>query len=336
MRGPVISSVPGPNRMKALVCEGYGRPEKVLHFRDVEVPKPAEGQVLVKVHSASVNISDYYGMAGFSRIVGGGIRAPKEKRVGGDFAGRIESIGPGVVTFKPGDDVFGTCRGSFAEYAIAREARIAIKPPDLAFEEMAAVPVAGLTALQCIRDKGRVEPGQEVLVNGASGGVGTFAVQIAKALGAQVTGVCSTRNLDQARTIGATHVVDYTKEDFTRDGRDYDLICDIAGNRSASDYKRALKKGGTCLFVGIAGNPLLGLVRLTVEGKIGSLTGGKTLKFMGIAKIDPKDLAYVAGLIESGKVRSVIDRRYPLDDIVEALSYIGEKHTRGKVVIDVG
>ena len=322
--------------MKALVCEGYGRPEKVLRFRDLEIPQPAEGQVLVKVHSASVNISDYYGMANFSRIFGGGIRSPKEKRVGGDFSGRIESVGPGVTQFKLGDEVFGTCRGSFAEYAIAREARIAIKPPNVALEEAAAVPVAGITALQCLRDRGRVEPGQEVLVNGASGGVGTFAMQIAKTLGAQVTGVCSTRNLDQARAIGATHVIDYTKEDFTRDGRTYDLICDIAGNRSVSDYKRALKKGGACLFVGFAGNPLLGLVRLTVEGKIGSLTGGKTLKFMGMAKFDPKDLAYMAGLIEGGKVRPVIDRRYPLDGAVQALSYIGEKHTRGKVVIDVG
>ena len=322
--------------VKALLCEGYGQPEKVLHFRDTEIPQPAEGQVLVKVHSASVNISDYYGMASFSRIFGGGIRAPKEKRVGGDFAGRIESVGRGVAMFKPGDDVFGACRGSFAEYAIAREARIAVKPPNVAFEEAAAVPVAGLTALQCLRDRGRVEPGQEVLVNGASGGVGTFAMQIAKTLGAQVTGVCSTRNLDQARAIGATHVIDYTKEDFTRDGRTYDLICDIAGNRSVSDYKRTLKKGGTCLFVGFAGNPLLGLVRLTVEGKIGSLTGGKTLKFMGMARIDPKDLIYMAGLLEGDKVRPVIDRRYPLDDVVEALSYIGEKHTRGKVVIDVG
>jgi NADPH:quinone reductase-like Zn-dependent oxidoreductase len=195
--------------------------------------------------------------------------------------------------------------------------------------------VAGLTALQSLRDKGRVQAGQEVAVNGASGGVGTFAVQIAKSFGAQVTGVCSTRNVEQARSIGADRVVDYTREDFTRDGRSYDLICDIAGNRSVGDYKRALKPGGTCLIVGFAKNPLVGLAKFMVLGRLGSMRGTKKVRFMGIAKINAEDLAFMAELLAAGKVRPVIEKRYGLGEVAEALQYIGPKHTRGKVVITV-
>jgi len=321
--------------MKAIIGERYGPPEKALQLRDIEKPVPEEGQVLLKVHAASVNISDYYGVTGFSRLFGSGMRKPKDPRWGSDVAGTVESVGPKVTRFRPGDEVFGTGAGSFAEYTEAKEARLALKPGNVSFEEAAAVPVAGLTALQCLWDKGRVQSGQDVAVNGASGGVGTFAVQIAKSFGAGVTGVCSTRNLDQARSIGADHVVDYTREDFTRDGRSYDLICDVAGNRSVSDYKRALKGGGTCLIVGFSGNPLLGLVKFWILGRLGSMTGNKTVKIMGIAKINAEDLGLMAGLLSTGKVKPVIEARYPLEETAKALQYIGGKHTRGKVVITV-
>jgi NADPH:quinone reductase-like Zn-dependent oxidoreductase len=321
--------------MKAIICESYGAPEKVLQLRDVEKPVPGEGQVLLKVHAASVNISDYYGLTGFSRLFGGGIRRPKDPRCGADVAGTVEGVGSNVTRFRPGDEVFGTGLGSFAEYMQAREVRLALKPPNVSFEEAAAVPVAGLTALQCLRDRGRVRAGEEVAVNGASGGVGTFAVQIAKSFGASVTGVCSTRNLDQARSIGADHVVDYTKEDFTKEGRSYDLICDIVCNRSITDIKRALKPGGTSLIVGFAKNPLVGLVRLSVLSKLRSMTGNKKIRFMGIAKINADDLGYMAELLAAGKVKPVIENQYSLAETAQALQYIGGKHARGKNVITV-
>ncbi len=322
-------------KMKAAQCERYGPPERAIQLRDVEKPVPTEGQVLVRVKAASVNISDYFGITGFSRLFGGGILRPKDPRVGGDMSGVVEAVGGGVSKFAPRDEVFGTARGSFAEYAVAKEARLAKKPGNVTFEEAAAVPVAGLTALQCIRDRGEVKAGQEVAVNGASGGVGTFAVQIAKAFGARVTGVCSTRNGEQARSNGADHVVDYTKDDFTMDGKSYDIICDIAGNRSFGDYKRALKHGGNCWIVGIAGNPLLGLAKFTLLGKLGWNRGDKKVRFMGIAKITAEDLDFMAELMKAGKVKPVIEKRYGLSDAAQALEYIGPKHTRGKVVITV-
>jgi len=321
--------------MKAVVFEKYGAPAKVLHLAEVEKPVPGEGQVLLKVHAASVNISDYFVLTGFSRLFGGGLLRPKDPRVGGDVAGVVEAVGANVSRFREGDEVFGTCRGSFAEYAIAREIRLGLKPASTSFEEAAAIPVAGLTALRCLRDKGHVQAGQDVLVNGASGGVGTFAVQIAKALGARVTGVCSTRNVEQALSIGADHVVDYTKEDFTRQGRAYELIADIAGNRSVSDYKRTLKPGGTCLIVGFRGNPLLGLARFAVFGKLGSMTGNKKIRFMGIANVNSDDLGFMARLVSEGRVKPVIERNYELSEVGQALQYIGEKHSRGKVIITV-
>ncbi len=261
--------------MKAVLWKSYGPPEKLVHVGDVEKPVPGERQVLLKVQAASVNISDYYGMTGIGRLFGGGILRPKDPRVGGDVSGVVEAVGPNVMKFKPGDAVFGVCPGAMAEYAAGHEDKLALKPAISSFEEAASVPVAGLTALQCLRDRGKVQPGQDVAVNGASGGVGTFAVQIAHALGARVTGVCSTRNLERASSIGAEHLVDYTREDFTRDGWRYDLICDSAGNRSVSDYRRALKPGGTCLVVGFAGNPLYGLVKFTALGKLGGNRGGQ-------------------------------------------------------------
>ena len=321
--------------VKAIIGEAYGPPEKVLHLKEVEMPVPKEDQVLLKVHAASVNISDYFGISGIARLLGGGIRRPKDPRCGGDVAGKVEAVGAKVTRFRPGDEVFGAAFGSFAEYAVAPEAKLAPKPANVSFEDAAAVPVAGLTALQCVRDKGHVKDGLEVVVNGASGGVGTFTVQVAKSFGAQVTGVCSTRNVDQTRAIGADHVVDYTKEDFTRDGRSYDLICDIAGNRSVSDYKRALKSGGTCLIVGFAGNPIMGLLKFAVLGKLGTIGGDKKVKFMGICKINAEDLGVMAGLLAAGKVKPVIEKRYMLAETPQALQYISEKHTRGKNIITV-
>ena len=321
--------------MKAVLFERYGRPEEVAHLADVDVPTPGEGQVLVKIRAASVNISDSYGMTGMSRFFGGGIRRPKNHKLGGDLAGRVEAVGNGVTKFKPGDEVFGTCSGSFAEYAVAREVRLATKPPNVSFEEAAAVPVAALTALQCLRDKGGIKGGEEVLINGASGGVGTFAVQIAKAFGAKVTGVCSTRNAEQTRLIGADSVIDYTKEDFTKTGLTYDLICDIAGNHSVGAYKRALKPHGKCLVVGIARNPILGLVKYTVLGRLGSLTGGKKVGFMGIAQIKAEDLGVMARFMAEGKVRPVIEKLYGLNEAPQLLQYALTKHARAKNVIVV-
>ena len=319
--------------MKAIIGERYGQPEKVLQLKEVEKPVPEEGRVMIKVHAASVNIADLYGITGVSRLFGGGIRRPKDPRCGADVAGVVEAVGVGVTRFKPGDEVFGTALGSFAEYTVARETMLTLKPASVSFEDAASVPIAGLTALQCVTDKGHVTPGQEVAVNGASGGVGTFTVQVAKAFGAQVTGICSTRNLDQARSIGADHVIDYTKQDFTRNGRTYDLICDIAGNRSVSDYKRALKPAGTCLIVGFAGNPILGLVKFAVLGKLGSIRGDKKIRFMGICKINANDLGVMAELLAAGKVKPAIEKRYTLAETPQALQYIGEKHPRGKNVI---
>jgi NADPH:quinone reductase-like Zn-dependent oxidoreductase len=320
--------------MKAILCKTYGPPQKVLQLSDVEKPVAGEGQVLMKVHAASANISDFYGVSGLSRLFGGGILRPKDPTVGSDGAGEVEAIGTGVTRFRAGDQVFGSCQGSFAEFTLVREDRLAKIPAGTTFEEAAAVPIAGLTALQCLRDKGKVQGGQEVAVNGASGGVGTFAVQIAKSLGAQVTGVCSTRNLEQAQMIGADHVVDYTKMDFTREGRTYDLICDIVGNHSVGDYKKALKPGGSCLIIGFAGNPLFGLVKFWVLGKLGS-TGDRKIGFLGIAKMKSEDLEYMGQLLAAGKVKPVIERRYELGETASALQYIGDKHTRGKVVITI-
>lgn len=319
--------------MKAALFEKYGRPKDVVHISDVDVPTPTEGQVLLEVRTASLNISDCYGITGFARFFGGGITGPKDHRVGGDVAGRVKAVGNSVVKFKVGDEVFGTCAGAVAEYAVAREVRLALKPANISFEEAAAAPVAGLTALQCLRDRGAVKADQEVLVNGASGGVGTFAVQIAKALGAKVTGVCSTRNLEQARSIGADQVIDYTKADFTKTGQTYDLIADIAANHSVSAYKRVLKPHGKCLVVGLAGNPLIGMVKYSVLGKLGSVTGSKKVSFMGIAKINQGDLEVMANLMAEGKVKPVIERSYQLNEAGQALQYVLGKHSRAKNVI---
>jgi NADPH:quinone reductase-like Zn-dependent oxidoreductase len=261
----------------------------------------------------------------------GGLRRPKTTRPGVDFAGQVESVGRNITKFKPGDAVFGACRGAFAEYVCAIEDRLALKPANISFEDAAAVPVAALSALQGLRDQGRIQPGHKVLVDGASGGVGTFAVQIAKSFGAEVTAVCSTKKMDTARSIGADHVLDYTREDFTRSGQRYDLILAANAYHSIFDYRRALSQDGTYVMVGGGWAQILQTMLL---GPLLSRIGSKKMRFF-MANINPKDLVLLKDLLETGKVVSVIDRRYPLNGVVDALRYLEAGHAQGKVVITV-
>ncbi len=322
--------------MKAIAHVRYGRPPDALELRDVEKPTLEDDHVLVRVQAASVNPVEWYGVTGpyFARM-GAGLRVPNNTNVGGDLAGLVEAVGKDVKSFQPGDEVFGTGAGAWAEYACASEEKLAPKPANVSFEEAAAVPVAGLTALQALRDKGGVQPGQKVLINGASGGVGTYAVQIAKAFGADVTAVCSTRNVEQARALGADRVVDYTQEDFTKLEERHDLMLDIAGSRSFLAFRRVLTPeatvvlvGGPMTYRGLGPLPHLGGTMLKSRGR------SQTVKFF-VAKINTADLVVMKELIEAGKVRSVIDRAYPLSKAAEALSYLGEGHARGKIVITV-
>jgi NADPH:quinone reductase-like Zn-dependent oxidoreductase len=321
--------------MKAIVHERYGRPD-VLELRDVDKPVIEDHQVLVRVHASSVNPVEWYGVTGpyFARF-GVGLRRPKDPAVGADFAGRIEAVGRDVSEFQPGDDVFGTSGGSWAEYAAARPEKLARKPANVSFEEAAAVPIAGITALQALRDHGHIQPGQKVLINGASGGVGTFAVQLAKAFGADVTAVCSTKNVEQARALGADRVVDYTKDDFTKLRERHDLMLAIAGSRSFLACRRALTPeaiyvaiGGPMKYRGLGPLPHIAGTMLKSRGR------SQKMVFF-VAKINTEDLGVLAELLEAGKVRSVIDRTYGLSEAPEALSYFGEGHARGKVVITV-
>jgi NADPH:quinone reductase-like Zn-dependent oxidoreductase len=321
--------------MKAIVHERYGRPD-VLELREVDMPVIEDDQALVRVHASSVNPAEWYGVTGpfFARPANGFMK-PKRKLVGGDLAGRVEAVGKDVKGLQPGDDVFGTSAGSWAEYAAAREVRLARKPANVSFEEAAAVPIAAITALQALRDHGGVRPGQKVLINGASGGVGTFAVQIAKTFGADVTAVCSTRNVDQARSLGADRVVDYKKQDFTQGSERHDLMLDIAGSRSFKDLRRVLTPdaivvmvGGRMTYRGFGPLPHLARTLLASKGR------SQTAKFF-VAKITKEDLAFLGDLLEAGKVKSVIDRRYELSEVPEALRYLGEGHARGKIVITV-
>jgi NADPH:quinone reductase-like Zn-dependent oxidoreductase len=321
--------------MKAIVHERYGRPD-VLELRDVDRPVLEDDRVLVRVHASSVNPVEWYGVTGpyFARV-GNGLRKPKDPTVGADLAGRIEAVGRDVREFQPGDEVFGTSGGSWAEYASAREDRLAPKPANVSFEEAAAVPIAALTALQALRDHGQVQPGQKVLINGASGGVGTYAVQIAKSFGANVTAVCSTRNVEQARSLGADRVVDYTQENFTKLGERHDLMLDIVGSRSFLAYRRVLTPEATVVLVGgrmtYRGlGPLPHLAGTILKSRFRS----QTVKFF-VAKITTEDLVVLKELLEAGTVRSVIDREYQLSEAGEALGYLGEGHARGKVVIAI-
>lgn len=318
--------------MKAIVWTKYGSPD-FLQLQEVAKPVPKDNQVLIKIHAASVNPLDWHRMRGAPFLVrlDEGFFKPKDTRLGADVAGRVEAVGSAVTQFKVGDEVFGELgAGSFAEYVAARESRLALKPANLSFEEAASTPVVGFTALQGMRHKGEIQPGQKVLVNGASGGVGTFAVQLAKALGAEVTGVCSTRNLDMVRAIGADHVIDYTKDDFTRDGQQYDLIYDAIGNRSTADYKRALKPNGNCVIAGFTTLP-----RLFEHILIAPRLSNKRIGLMGVASPNQKDLLIIKELLECGKVKPVIDRCYPLSETAEAIRYLETGRARGKVVISI-
>ena len=322
--------------MKAIVYTQYGPPD-VLRLTEVEKPTAKEKEVLVKIHAASANAVDWRFMRGtpfFARF-DAGFPKPKHTILGADIAGQIEAVGSGVTQFQPGDEVFGeidTCGfGGFAEYVAVPEGLLVLKPGNITFEEAAATPVAAFTALQGLRDSGQIQSGQKVLINGASGAVGTFAVQIAKSFGAEVTGVCSTTKVETTRSIGADHVIDYTQEDFTRNGETYDLIFDVAANRSAADYKRALSPNGVCVVCGFHMSHMLFQVLLL--GSWISLTGSVKIGHMGSAVPKHKDLLVIKELLETGQVVPVIDRRYLLSETAEAIRYLEEGHARGKVVI---
>src|SRR3989440_2597736 len=319
--------------MRAIVYHTYGSPD-VLKLEEVQKPVPQDDEVLVKVHATSVNAGDWHLLRGkpfLLRLMGFGLLKPKHKILGSDIAGRVEAVGRNVKQFQPGDEVFGSIRGGFAEYVCAREDALVLKPANLSFEEAAAVPMAAVTALQGLRDKGQIQPGQKVLIHGASGGVGTFAVQIAKSFGAEVTGVCSTRNLDMARSIGADQVIDYTQEDFTQNGQRYDLILAANGYHPISDYKRALRPKGTYVMTG---GSTAQVFQAMLLGPLISMTGSKKMGNL-MAKLNQKDLAFMKELLEAGKVVPVIDRRYTLSEVPEAIRYLEEGRAKGKVVITV-
>jgi len=322
--------------MKAIRYRCYGSPE-VLEFADVEKPIPADAEVLVRIHAASVNPLDWHYMRGspyFMRLASG-IGIPGNTRMGVDFSGTVEAVGKNVKLFKPGDEVFGGGSGAFAEYLTIHEDRgLTLKPDNMTFEQAASVPIAGVTAIQALRDHGKIEPGQKVLINGASGGVGTFAVQIAKSFGAEVTGVCSTRNLEMVRSIGADHVIDYKHEDYTQSGQQYDLIIDMVGNHSLTENGRALTPAGRLLIVGGPKGDWL--------GPMGSLIGALVLSpfvdqeyGMILAELRKDDLATLGELLQAGVVTPVIDRRYALHEVADAIRYSEEGHARGKIVINI-
>lgn len=330
----------GEPHMKAVVYTDYGPPD-VLQIRDIKKPVPNDDQVLVRVRAASVNPYDWHFIRGtpyIMRMMIGGLRKPKDPRVGVDYAGTVEAVGKNVTQFKPGDEVFGNRSGAFAEYLCARADRaVALKPANVTFEQAASVPVAALTALQGLRDHGKVQPGQKVLINGASGGVGTFAVQIAKTFGADVTGVCSGRNVDLVRSIGADHVIDYTKEDFTKSNERYDVILDNVGTQPLSGFRRVLKPKGICVMIG-GGGPnegnWVGPMSRPIKAKLMSPFIDQKMGMM-MAQGNKADLNILADLMQSGKVTPVIDRTYPLSEIREAIRYLETGRARGKVIITV-
>lgn len=322
--------------MKAIVYHKYGSPD-VLELQEIDKPEVKDNDVLVRVHAASANPADWHLMRGepyFIRAMGYGLRKPKNNVAGLDVAGHVEAVGKNVKEFQPGDEVFGCCNGAFSEYVCGGEDVFVRKPANLTFEQAAAVPVAALTALQGLRDRGQIQPGQKVLIIGASGGVGTFAVQLATSFGAEVTGVCSTRNVDMVRSIGADQVIDYTQEDFAQSGQRYDLILDMAGTRSLSDCRRVLTPKGTYVVVGgPSGRWLVGMDRFIKVLLLSPFVRQRLLPFITTEK--KEDLVVLKELIEAGKVTPVIDRRYELSEVPEAIRYLEEGHARGKVVITV-
>jgi NADPH:quinone reductase-like Zn-dependent oxidoreductase len=329
-----------PNHpMKAIVYSDYGLSN--LKLENIEKPTPNDDQILVKVRAVSINPYDWHFVEGtpyIMRMMGVGLRKPKDIQLGVDFAGTVEAVGKNVTEFKPGDDVFGGRGGAFAEYVCRRaEGAVALKPANLTFEQAASVNIAGITALQALRDKGKVQPGQKVLINGASGGVGTFAVQIAKSLGADVTGVCSTRNVDLVRSLGADHVIDYTKEDFAKGAERYDVILDNVPNHSLSECRRVLNPKGKYVLIGGGGpndsrwiGPFGRVIKTLIMSPFISQQMG-----MMLADANHNDLTLLADMMQSGKVKPVIDRTYKLSEVPAAIAYLEEGHARGKVVITV-
>jgi len=327
--------------MKAIVQDRYGSSES-LELREVEIPVPARNEVLVRIHAAAINAYDWHVMRGDPRLarVTIGFGAPKTKIRGRDFAGRVEAVGQDVTRFSPGDEVYGDlglADGAFAEYVCIADSAVDAKPANLTFEQAAAVPLSGTTALVGLRDAGRVGPGQRVLINGASGGVGTFAVQIAKSLGAEVTAVCSTKNIELVRSIGADHVIDYTREDFARNGQRYDVVFDLVGNRALTDLRRALTPDGTLVLSGggvFDGGSLLGPIRLMLKAQVVSRFVRQRIVRLDVAP-RKENLAALRELCESGKITPVIDRTYSLSDVPEAIRYLETDHARAKIVISI-
>jgi NADPH:quinone reductase-like Zn-dependent oxidoreductase len=324
--------------VKAIVYHRYGSPD-VLELRDVDVPVPADDEVLVRVRASSVNPVDWHTMTGAPYLIRlqGGLRGPKSERLGIDFAGTVEAVGSSVAEFRPGDEVFGGKNGAFAEYVCVRAERAIVpKPATVSFEQAAALPVAALTALQALRDRGRLQPGQKVLINGASGGVGTFAVQIARSFGAGVTGVCSTPNVDVVRSLGAERVVDYTREDFTHGGERFDVMLDIAGGRRWSELERVLAHGARVVVVGgPKTNRWVGPLGSALALRLASVRSRQTVVAPFLAKFNKADMTALQELLAAGSLTAVVDRQYELACVSEALAYLGEGHARGKVVVTV-
>ena len=319
--------------MKAIRYTKYGPPE-ALQFTEVDKPVPTEKQVLVKVHAASVNALEWRGfsMSLLIRRLFGGLRKPRDPKLGVDVAGTVEAVGSNVTEFKPGDEVFGVAPGSFAEYVCNGESKFALKPANVSFVQAAAVPVAAFTALQALRDKGQIHSGQKILIDGASGGVGTFAVQIAKSFGAEVTAVCRARNWDMVRSIGVDHVIDYTREDFTKSGRRYDLILAVNGHHPILNYRSALNQTGICL---VAGGSFSQIFQSLLLGSLISRLGSRKISFMGMATTPKQDLLILKELLETGKIVPIIDKSYPLSETAQAIKYLMNEHARGKVVIEI-
>ncbi|KOX18794.1 NADPH:quinone reductase [Saccharothrix sp. NRRL B-16348] len=323
--------------MKAIVQDRYGEPDDVLEFREVDRPEPGERQVLVRVHAAGVNIADWFIMTGIPyviRLAGYGVRTPKRSVPGTDVAGVVEAVGAAVTRFKPGDEVFGEGTGTFAEYACADEDRLAAKPAGMTFEEAAGVPLAGVTAVMMLRDAGRLAAGQRLLVNGSSGGIGTYAVQIAKAMGAEVTAVCGPNNVDLVRELGADHVVDYSREDFTRTDERYDAILDHVMNHPFSALLRLLTPTGVLMPNSGTGGKWLGGARHRVKAEVIRPFTRRRLAPL-LARTTRADLEVLAGLAESGQLRTVVGRTWPLNDAARAVRHVGDGHARGKVVVTV-
>src|SRR3979411_2888513 len=337
-----LAQSPSPNaapRIKAIVYHDFGAPD-VLRLEEVDKPVPNDNQLLIKVRALSVNPLDWHFMEGtpyLGRPMAFGFLKPTVTRLGVDYAGTVEVVGKNITEFKPGDEVYGNKFGAFAEYVVASDKALALKPANLTFEQAASLPVAALTALQALRDTGKIQPGQKVLINGASGGVGTFAVQLAKTFGAEVTGVCSGRNVELVRSLGADHVIDYTKEDFTKRGERYDLILDNVGNQPLSGFRRVLNPKGIYVMIGGGGvkdDPWFGALVRPIKAILMSKFISKKMEPM-LADMNRKDLTVLADLIQAGKVKPVIDKTYTLSQLPEAMRYLEEGHVRGKVVVTV-